>query len=188
MPTTNNPLISVIISAYNHQDYIARCLRSLIAQNIPNYLFEIVIVDDFSDDNTFNIAQDFCHDSDCHIKIIRNDENLGLPASLNKGIEAARGNYIVRVDSDDYVNSLFLPVLSYYLDTHPQSSAVACDYYLVNDNEDITDYLCSVESPIACGVMFRYSVFEKVGFYNPQFKCREGKNLCFVLISIVQIV
>ena len=75
MPITNNPLISVIISAYNHQDYIARCLRSLIAQNIPNYLFEIVIVDDCSDDSTFNIAQDFCHDSDCDIKIIRNNEN-----------------------------------------------------------------------------------------------------------------
>ena len=102
---------------------------------------------------------------------------MGLPASLNKGINLSQGNFIVRVDSDDYVNTNFLAALWLYLDIYKDVSAVACDYILVDKFEKTLEIVSSKEKPIACGIMFRKDKLIDIGLYNKFFKFNEEKEL-----------
>ena len=83
--------ISVIIPVYNTQQYIGRCLRSLRNQSISKRFFEIIIVDDFSTDNSL---KEIKKQKNSNKKIIKNKKNLGLPASLNIGLKAARWSFV----------------------------------------------------------------------------------------------
>ena len=102
---------------------------------------------------------------------------MALPASINRGIEAARGDYIVRVDGDDYVNAEFLNFLHSYLRFNEYVDAVACDHILVDDNEKILSRAnCDLE-PIGCGIMFKRQHLIDVGLYDVAFKRHEDKDL-----------
>ena len=78
--------ISVLIAAYNQEKYIGRCLRSLFNQSIDINKFEINLVDDGSTDRTLYGAELFCDPKESKINIIKNEKNLGLPASINRAI------------------------------------------------------------------------------------------------------
>ena len=123
--------ISVIIPTFNREKYVGRCIRSLLTQSIGLDNFEMIIIDDGSTDDTKKVLNAFNKD----IKIIQNTRNLGLPASLNIGIKASRGKYIVRVDSDDYVNKDFLKILHLFVSSNPDYSATMI--ILVDDNENV---------------------------------------------------
>ena len=126
-----NTKISVIVPVYNREKFIGRCLRSLLSQSMGLNNFEILLVDDGSTDATNKIYESFSDE----IRIIKHKKNLGLPSALNTGIKKAKGRYVVRVDSDDYVNSEFLQILFLFIAENPKYDAVACDYYIVNDRE-----------------------------------------------------
>lgn len=83
--------VSVIIPVYNQEDLIKRCLDS-----IPSGV-EIIVVDDKSTDNTVEVVKQYKN-----VKLIQNKENKGVGYTFNQGIDAATGDYIVRIDSDDY--------------------------------------------------------------------------------------
>ena len=89
--------VSVIIPVFNQELYIGRCLRSLFDQSLEKDKYEIIVIDDGSKDKTKQILKSFGN----QIKILTNNTNRGLPYSLNKGIKAAQGSCIGRVDSDD---------------------------------------------------------------------------------------
>lgn len=93
------PLISVIIPVYNVEKYLHRCLDSVIAQTYQN--LEIICVDDGSIDESGRICDQYAV-RDARIKVIH-QENRGLSAARNKGLDAAEGEYIAFVDSDDYI-------------------------------------------------------------------------------------
>ena len=93
------PLISVIIPVYNVEKYLHRCLDSVIAQTYQN--LEIICVDDGSIDDSGKICDQYAV-RDARIKVIH-QENQGLSAARNKGLDAAEGEYIAFVDSDDYI-------------------------------------------------------------------------------------
>lgn len=95
----NNPLISVIIPAYNSERYLGRCLDSLIGQTYRN--LEIIVVNDGSMDATPQIAEKYAQ-RDCRIKVIH-QENQGLVAARKAGLTIASGEYVSAVDSDDWV-------------------------------------------------------------------------------------
>ena len=95
--------ISVIVPVFNQEKWIGRCIRSLLDQRIERSMYELILIDDGSIDNS-NYALNLFDDE---IKLIKNSTNQGLPNSLNIGINAAVGEFIVRVDSDDYVNENF---------------------------------------------------------------------------------
>jgi glycosyltransferase involved in cell wall biosynthesis len=167
------PIISVIVAAYNQETHIGRCLRSLLHQTLPHEHYEIIVIDDGSTDRTpFALA--LFHDA---IRAIRNERNLGLPAAINRGIREARGKYIVRVDSDDYVNANFLNFLWFFLDQNPHVDAVACDYWLFNDQEEWLERVDCMVRPIACGIMFRKEQLVEIGMYDENFRCREDQEL-----------
>ena len=93
------PLVSVIMSAKNSEQTVSQAVKSIQAQTYEN--IEILILDDASTDNTFEILSELA-DSDRRIKLYKNQKNIGLTKSLNKLISFANGSYIARQDSDDY--------------------------------------------------------------------------------------
>jgi glycosyltransferase involved in cell wall biosynthesis len=170
---------SVIVPAFNSELFIGRCLRSLLNQSVNNDTYEIIIIDDGSTDRTSYAITQFCDPYESLIKVLTNEKNIGLPASLNKGILSAKGEYIVRVDSDDYVSSHFIEFLTYYLDSNLNADAVACDYVTMDDNENIISRFDSSTMPVGCGIMFHKHQLIDCGLYDPEFLCHEEREFRF---------
>ena len=99
--------ISIIIPAYNVEKYISRCIDSVLKQTYSN--LEIILVDDGSKDKSGHIC-DIYKEKDSRIKVIHK-ENGGLSDARNYGIREAQGEYIVFIDSDDYVDSNYIEEL-----------------------------------------------------------------------------
>lgn len=166
--------ISVIIPCYNHEKFIGRCLRSILDQTLDKKNYEIIVIDDGSKDNSKKIIKNF----ESEIKLIKNKKNRGLPYSLNIGIRSSKAKYIVRLDSDDYVNKNFLYFLLEFIERNSDNfDAVCCDYIEVDDQEKIISRKNCIKDPIACGIIFKTSHLIKLGLYNEKFLLREDVEL-----------
>ena len=164
--------VTVGICCYRQKDWLHRCLRSLSSQTISKDDFEVIIVNDDPSEKLDTICDNF--KDFLNIRIINNEENLGLPKSLNKILSASLGKYFVRVDSDDYVSKHFLYMLSTFLFMNRHYQAVACSYKKVNEVGESMGFYSAKDNPMACGVMFTYESLCNVGFYNEDFEMREG--------------
>ncbi|MBU0612613.1 glycosyltransferase [Patescibacteria group bacterium] len=94
----SNPAISVIMSAFNGENYLTEAIKSVLDQSFSN--FEFIIINDGSIDNSLTIINGFA-ESDKRITVINNPVNLGLTKSLNIGLKCSKGKYIARMDCDD---------------------------------------------------------------------------------------
>lgn len=91
------PLISVILPIYNGADYLNEAIDSILSQSFKD--FELILINDGSSDNSLSIAQTY-KDKDDRVVLI-SQKNMGLVATLNKGISLAKGQFIARMDQDD---------------------------------------------------------------------------------------
>ena len=169
----NNPDISVIIPVYNHEKFIGRSLRSILDQSIDKSRYEVIVINDFSTDNSKEIISKYSN----KITIVENPENKGLPFSLNVGIKKARGKYMVRLDSDDYVNKKYLEILYEFLNWNSEFDAVSCDYLIVDNDEKVLKRESGEPEPIGCGIMFKMDRIIDLGLYNQDFLIHEDKEL-----------
>ena len=167
------PTTTILITAYNVEKYIGRAIRSAINQSADRNTYEIIVINDCSTDRTRFALEVFEDD----IRLFNNEKRLGLPASLNRGIKKAKGQYIVRIDGDDYVHKEFIKILELHLGLNEGIHAIACDYTLVDDNEMTLDHKNCMVDPIACGVMFRIEQLIDIGLYDEDFLCREDEDL-----------
>jgi len=170
----SNPAVSIIITNYNYGKFLHRCLRSCLSQKFLNY--EVIVVDDFSTDNSVDVIQPFL-EANNNLKLITNSENLGVAESANIAVKASRGQFFIRVDSDDFVMSNMSYILCQFLEANHYSFGVACDYYLVDNYEDKTERKSAEEFPISCGIMYRRDLFLELGGYNPKMRHREEEEL-----------
>jgi glycosyltransferase involved in cell wall biosynthesis len=167
------PDTAVVMTAHNEERYIERAIRSCLNQSLAADDYEIVVVDDGSTDATRKVAERFGD----RIKLLGNEQRLGLPASLNRAIQAADARYVVRIDADDYVHNDFLRVLHLFLDLNPHMDAVACDYYTVDEHEEHIEHVNCLEHPIGCGIMFRKDRLIEIGLYDETFLMAEDLDL-----------
>ena len=166
-------LVTVVIPVFNQQKYVARCIRSILNQTLDKLHYDIIVVNDASTDKTKEILELYNND----ITLINNNKNLGLPSSLNLAIKKIKTSYFVRVDSDDYVNENFLKFLYIFLEENKNFDAVACDYLLVDENENVIKRKNSLRSPIACGILFRLKNIIEIGLYDENFLINEDVDL-----------
>ena len=169
-----NFFISVIVPTFNTQKYVGRCLRSLKNQSLSKKNYEIIVINDCSTDHSLNEIQ---KQKSSNIKIIKNKKNLGLPASLNLGIKSAKGSFIVRVDSDDWVQEDFLNILSTFLYLNKNLDAVSCDYSITDNNENLISEVNSEKKPIGCAIMFRMQHLLSINLYDEKFLYAEEEAL-----------
>lgn len=165
--------VSVIIATFNREKYIGRAIRSLLEQSWPKDNYEIIVVNDGSKDNTAAILNAFGKS----IKTINLKKNTGLPGACNVGIKEALGQYIVRIDDDDYVHEDFLRTLYNFLSMNKNFDAVACDYYVVNEEEEVLERRNVQNDPIACGILFKKDDLVDIGLYDKNFLFREEEDL-----------
>ena len=165
---------SIIITCYNREKFISKCIRSALNQiNISKEEYEVIVIDDNSHDDSGHIIKDFVPT----IKFIKNKKNLGIASSRNVAIRRSKGKYLVMIDSDDYVSNNFLEIMGFYLDNNQYWDAVACDYFKVRNDGDVIKRFNFKKNPIACGILFRRKVIFNLGLYNKRLRINEEKDL-----------
>jgi glycosyltransferase involved in cell wall biosynthesis len=136
---------------------------------------EIVVVDDCSTDNTLEIIKKFERFPNVHV--IANETNQGVSEAANIGIRASVGQYVVRVDADDYISEWFIFFLRSYLEANHDAFGVACDYQLVDEQENFIKREAATEKPVSCGIMYRRDLLAAQGLYNSGYRHCEEEEL-----------
>lgn len=109
------PRLTVLMSVYNGERYLREAIESILGQTFTD--FELLIIDDGSTDDSVAVILGF---RDPRIRLVRNDANLGLVASLNRGLEFARGAYLARMDADDISMPERLKRQVVFMDANPE--------------------------------------------------------------------
>ena len=125
------PNISVIMGVHNGEKTVSRAIESILNQSYAD--FEFIICDDCSSDSTVDIINEFIK-KDNRIILIKNRQQLGLAASLNKCINIAKGEYIARMDDDDISYSDRLAKQEEFLNKHKEFSIVGCCRHTFDNN------------------------------------------------------
>lgn len=126
-----NPKVSVVIAAYNTEDYIAKAIESALAQTESN--IEVIVVDDGSSDATVDVAKSF---SDRRLKVMVNSRNMGQNAALNRALKVAQGQWIAPLDSDDWYAPDRLEKLLQIADAE-NADMIADDVYYIQDGQKL---------------------------------------------------
>ena len=134
MQTVQNiPKVSILVPIYNVEKYLRQCLDSIVAQSLKD--IEIICINDGSTDNSLQIIEEYAQ-KDNRIKII-NKQNSGYGASMNKGLDAAIGEYIGIVESDDYIKENMFEAL-YNLANSKDLDIAKSDYYYYYSKDNIS--------------------------------------------------
>ena len=175
------PKFSVIIPMYNVEDYIEKCILSVLNQTFTD--FEIIVVDDGATDKSAQRAEKLAKENPQKIKLIH-QENKGLGGARNTGLSHATGDYIWFVDSDDFIKESALEEINAFI-KKTGAQMVVFDYCTVdeNDNAGAMVYGCDKPDEIfsmekypemlfmpnsACNKVYERSLFEKTSVTFPE--------------------
>ena len=182
MKLDKTPLVSIIMTVYNVENYINQSIDSILNQSYKN--FELLICDDFSSDQSLSIINEY---EDDRIKTFRNKENLGYLKTCNYLFKICKGEYITFQDSDDYSHKDRIRILVDEFKNNIDLKLCGSNFYRINQSNDnniisksdlpqnhheiiksISDK--STRFPILGGsVMIKKDVLETVGFYRDFF-------------------
>tara|TARA_X000000950_G_C13913662_1_gene659972 strand:+ start:38 stop:697 length:660 start_codon:yes stop_codon:yes gene_type:complete len=163
--------VSIIITNYNRDKFIDRAIRSCLDQSHSRDVnIEIIVVDDASTDSSLKLLSMFKKS----IRLIKHKKNKGVAAASNSGIKKCKGDFILRLDADDFLNKYSIQTFSSILLENPQISFVYSDHFRVDDKgfKEKKTKLNSKEALYdhGAGIMFRREIFDKIGFYNETLK------------------
>lgn len=129
----SNPRISVIMGIYNCASTLEEALDSLYAQTYQD--FKIILCEDGSSDNTYQVASDYATKHD-NIILLKNDRNMGLNYTLNRCLECADTEYVARMDGDDISLPERFEKEITFLDEHPEYAVVSCPMIYFDEQGD----------------------------------------------------
>jgi GDP-L-fucose synthase len=185
----SNPKLSVVMPAYNAEKYLSGAIESILNQTFKD--FEFIIIDDCSIDRTWEILQDYAK-KDNRIFCLKNEENLGIAGNLNKCLEFCRGDFIARMDSDDWAYPDRFEKQLKFLESNPEVGIVGGSIEVTDSNLSEIKFIRKyfeddvklkqhlfIQSPFAhpC-IMFRKEVFEGQ-FYNKILSPTEDYDIYF---------
>lgn len=193
----NYPKVSIVMGVYNEESCIRDAICSMLSQTFSD--FEFIIINDGSIDKTEEIILSF---NDPRIRYMKNDVNIGLTKTLNKGLYLARGEYIARMDGNDISHPLRLKKEVKILDSNPNIQLVWTGAeYIASSGEflcekkspslaEVIDLLRSSPTEFPVGrnhinhmtVMFRKNVVLKMGGYNENYRWGQDGNLWYRMI------
>lgn len=183
MPTQNSqPLISVIIPCYNYGKYLSYAVESALGQTGNDFGTEIIIVDDGSTDNTAEIVRDF--GSPVHYVY---QDNQGLSAARNTGIENASGDFIIFLDADDVLGPNVINAHLKNFSSNQEQDLSICHCYCVNKDTGANLFwplkathhdlhLCHSNIAPVHAFMMRRETINEVGFFDTERKACEDYN------------
>lgn len=192
-----NPLVTVITPAFNRVEYITEAVESVLGQSYP--CIEFIVIDDGSSDGTFEILQKYEADKKLELLSHTNRENKGQSSALNLGLKAAKGEYIVILDSDDYLHEDKIRDQVAYLEAHPEVGMVYGQAMAVSENGqhlfplppdshketgDPNDLLLDCYMALPGGAMVRSKVFQQAGFFEERFRAGQDHDMVLRIAEI----
>jgi len=168
-------LVSVLIPVYNVGKYVKEAIKSIQDQTYKN--LEIIVVDDGSTDNTYNIVQGLAA-GDSRIKLFRNDKNSKIVKTLNKAFKYSSGDYIARMDGDDISELDRIEKKVAFLEANSEYDLVGCSVNSVNEKGELLsstskpscytqlDKLKKYSTPVFHIWVAKRKVYESLGGYR----------------------
>lgn len=164
------PAVSIVLPVFNGEEYLAEALDSIIAQTFED--FELICVDDCSTDSTPQILADYA-ERDSRVRVIRNEANKKLPASLNVGFAAARAGWLSWTSDDNILLPETLAELVKARDAHPAADIIHADYRVIDPaghrkkriRTGPAEHL-PLDNTIGCCFLYRREVDAKLGGYD----------------------
>jgi len=168
------PLVSVLMTAYNREEYIAEAIESVLASTYTN--FELIIVDDCSTDKTVPISEKYV-EADKRVKLFANDKNLQQFPNRNKAASYASGKYIKYFDSDDKIYDWGLAYCVELMEKYPDAgmgifqaqNKVEEEYLKPEEAVNKHFFRNSFLNIGPSGIILKRTAFEKAGRYNPDY-------------------
>lgn len=191
------PKVSVVMSVYNGKRYLREAVESILNQTFTD--FEFLIVDDGSTDSTWVILTEYA-DGDQRVRLFKNEENIGLTKSLNKGLKLAKGEYIARHDADDVSLPNRFKLQTRFLDEHLEVGAIGSFAEVINEqgislgqsqvpieHESIQAYLLVNNCLYHSSLMARRSLVETLGGYNEELRYAQDYDLWWRLSKLARL-
>jgi len=196
--TPSNPLVTIVIPAYNHEKYVAQAIKSVINQHYKNW--ELIVIDDGSTDATGQICDGFAgHDQ---IQVIH-QSNSGLSNVLNKALDLAKGSYFGFLPSDDMFYPEKLLVQVDFLENHPELAGVGGQQTLIDasgqpiDDEEMKQWFSYIPSSRpdfllkllernfvpAPSMLLKTDLVKKAGGFDPDLRFMQDYDLWFRLLK-----
>jgi hypothetical protein len=189
------PRVSVLMPAFNRQQFIGESIASVLAQRSVS--LELIVIDDASTDATATIAEDWAR-RDPRVVVLRLPENRGASAALNAGLDVARGVYAARQDSDDVAMPDRLARQQAVLDADAGVALVGTDYLLTDsrgrpkavskraESREVLRYLMNFGNALGIGGtgMFRTATVRALGGFTREFRLAQGYELWARLAGI----
>lgn len=181
----NPPRITVLMAIYNCADTLEEALDSLMNQTYQR--FKVVLCDDCSTDNTYEVAQKYITKHPEKFILIKNEQNMKLPYSLNRCLEYADTEYVARMDGDDLSKPERFEKEIEFLDNHPEYALVSCPMEYFDDSgvfgkgktisrptrKDMKKNTPHCHAP----VMIRTNIIKEVGGYTVKKWTERGQDV-----------
>ncbi len=182
------PKVTVYIVTYNYGKFLPEALRSVLRQTFTDW--ELIVIDDGSEDDTADTLK--AYEGHASIRVFH-QPHQGLIASCNWAIKEAKGEYIVRLDADDYFDENALLVLSQVLDTYSDVALVYPDYYRISENGEILEHVRrkKIQDDVrlldlpahGAGTMMRKKCLDEVGGYDEGIDRQDGYDIWIKIID-----
>lgn len=194
---------SIVISARNEAENIEDCITQIINQNYPKDNFELIVVDDNSDDDTYDIAFSVLKDSGLSYQLIKQIHHKGKKYNISEAIKISKGSIIITTDADViFRTSNWLNTISNYFNTFSPNMLVMpidyesnpgfLNYFQIIENialTAITAGYCGIKKPFMCNganLAFKKSVFEQVNGYQSHLSISSGEDV-FLLEEVKKV-
>ena len=177
------PKVTVYIPVFNYARYVEKAIESVFNQTFKDW--ELIIINDGSTDGTEEVLKKY---ELLEMITVVNQENKGLTKSCNIALRLANGEYVMRLDGDDYLDENALLVMTHFLDEHPEAGLVYPDYYLIDEDNEIISIerrekinsaewgLLDIPPHGAC-TMFRKHILLELGEYDEEITCQDGYDM-----------
>lgn len=188
------PLISVIMSVYNGEKFLRQAIDSILAQTYKD--FEFIIIDDGSTDQSQAIIESYAR-SDSRVRLFSHAFNQGLTVSLQEGVQAARGEYVARMDADDISYPERLAKQLSLFQSNPALKAVGCNVEIINaEGKNIKQVAISASqlaslsqrnSLVHGSMLYNRAGLQAVGGYNIHYRYAQDYDLLLRLAERYKI-
>lgn len=190
------PLVSIVLPVFNAQTHASEAIKSILRQTYSN--FELIIIEDASTDKTRKVVREY---TDTRVRFLANTDHLGVTKSLNRGLEATKGEYIARMDADDIALPTRLETQVKFLENHPEIGVVGTGVELIDakgkrigikgfdqTHAQLKNTLLRRNPLIHPTVMFRRILIEDYGGYDEVLDGAEDYDLWLRLAKHTYIV
>lgn len=165
-------MVSIVLPVYNGAESLDKAIKSIVEQSYHN--FELIIVNDCSTDNSYDIISEWCK-KDSRISCINNETNQKLPMSLNIGFSHAQGQYYTWTSHDNMYHEKAIEVMVDSLDNNKDIGMVYCDFVIIDEKDNEIE-ICHQDgpetlawkNPIGACFMYRRDIAELIGGYDKE--------------------